>query len=79
MLEKKFSEAHKSIQNMFTVIDFLPELDSKTPLLKIPHALVAEYREIILDLGWKVHPFWIAFRLLEITMQKSPSMLYSTG
>lgn len=67
------------MQNTLTVIDFLPELDSKTPLLKIPHTLVAEYREIMLEPGWKLHLFWKAFRVLEVAMQQSSSTLYSAG
>lgn len=49
-------------------IGFSLELDVKTLILKRPNALVTEYRDIILTLGWKPPPWWLAFIVPEGTI-----------
>lgn len=58
----------KTLQAIAITLGYPLELDSKILLLKILHSWVIEHREIKLILTWKLHPFWLAFMVLEGAM-----------
>lgn len=52
------------IESTADTLGFPPCLEHKTLLLKTPHTLVAEHREIKLELTWELPPCWLAFTVL---------------
>lgn len=51
-----------------SVLGYPPELESKTTVMKTPHTSLLEQRESKLAFSWKLHPYWLAFIVLEGTM-----------
>lgn len=47
------------------------EFKEKALLMNIPHPWAIQPEEINLVLTWKFHPYWLAFKTLEITIHET--------
>jgi hypothetical protein len=51
----------KTIQALTTPLDFPSEHIDKTLLLKILHTLFTRYKEMKMEMRWKIPPSWLTF------------------
>lgn len=60
------SQHFPSIATTAKTIGYLPQLDSKTMLLKIPHTYIIEHEEIELVFNGKHYLYWLVFIMWEV-------------
>lgn len=57
-----------TLQSIAKALDLHPELNRKTLLLKGPHISIRKTRETKQVLIWKLHPYWFAFLVLNVSI-----------
>ena len=62
-------ETSKMMQSISIPLACLPELGGQAPVLKTLCPLVARYREMKLELSWKLSSCWLAVMMLADSMQ----------
>ena len=70
-----------TIQALSTPLDFPSELVDKTLLLKIPHTLVTRYKEIKMEVRWKIPLCWLTFMhggVIQAAREKGHPLSYPT-
>lgn len=56
-VEQEDSRVPKTLQ---VVIGYTAKLDGKTLLLKIPYSWFTKYREIMIELNWRLPSYWLS-------------------
>lgn len=57
------------LQAIATALGYLPEFDGKTLFLKLLQTQIIEHGNIKPVWTYKLHPYWLAFMVVEGTMQ----------
>lgn len=65
LLTRQISEAFETMKDIATVVGYIPRLDNKSPLMKVPKALTLTESEIKLELNWTRSPCWLVFIVTE--------------
>lgn len=79
IVSQEVIERRKQHKTIATAVGCSLELDVKTLILKRPNALVTEYRDITLTLGWKPPPCGLAFIVPEGTIHPAGGKLMSNS